>query len=248
MSGVPLYSSPQHKWIAEAAGGDPEREQALLTRWKAGEPLQYVLGRWGFMNLDLAVDRRALIPRPETEILVEVALRLSPVPQRVLDLGTGSGAIVLVVAAACPDAEVWTVDASADALALARANDTAGVLKLLEGEWYSPLSPELAGGFDLIVSNPPYVSEAEFDDLDAVVREWEPKAALVSGPSGLECLQQVIEGAPQWLAPGGVVALECAPHQAEEVVALCERFGFEEARVHDDLAERARVVSANTRP
>lgn len=245
MSAPPRRATPQLTWIAEAAAGDAALEAELLARWEAGEPLQYVLGRWGFRGLDLAVDSRALIPRPETELLVEVALSLARNPRAVVDLGTGSGAIALAIATARPRAQVWAVDASADALSLARANDARARVTFLEGEWYDPLPSELAGGVDLIVSNPPYVSDAEFEALEPAVRDWEPKRALVSGPTGLECLEAVIEAAPGWLAPGGVLALECAPHQIETVISLCESASLAGTIAHNDLAGRLRVVTAS---
>ncbi|MBW3537163.1 MAG: peptide chain release factor N(5)-glutamine methyltransferase [Actinobacteria bacterium] len=241
---APLRLTPQHRWIVEASGGDLRRESELLVRWESGEPLQYVLGRWGFLGLDLAVDRRALIPRPETEILVETALAAQPHARRVLDLGTGSGAIALAVAAARPKADVWAVDSSPEALELARENDADGKVTFVHGDWYSALPEDLCGSFDLIVSNPPYVTEAEFEALDPAVREWEPRAALVSGPSGLECLEQVIAGAPTWMSDGGVLALECAPHQIDAVIGLCGAAGLVGAAAHEDLAARGRVVTA----
>ena len=244
MSAPPRRDTPQLTWIAEAAAGDAKLEAELLARWEAGEPLQYVLGRWGFRGLDLEVDRRALIPRPETEVLVEVALSLARNPRVVLDLGTGSGAIALAIAAERPRAQVWAVDASPEALALSRANDPDERVTFLEGEWYDPIPSELAGSVDLIVSNPPYVSEAEFEDLEPTVREWEPKRALVSGPTGLECLETIIQGAPGWLGPGGVLALECAPHQAETVISLCVSASLSDAVARNDLAGRLRVVTA----
>ena len=240
-----MRASQQDRWLAEAAGGDARLEAELRERWEGGEPLQYVLGRWGFRDLDIAVDRRALIPRPETEVLVEVALSLAPRPRRVVDLGTGSGAIAIAVATACPDAEVWAVDASPEALELARTNDADRRVHFVEGHWYDELPPELAGEIDLIISNPPYVSEPEFAELDRVVRDWEPKSALVAGPSGLECLREIVSAAPAWLAGGGVLALECAPHQADEVVALCGDAGLERGRSHLDLAGRQRMVTAS---
>lgn len=237
-------ATPQRRWISEAAGGDEKVEVELLARWEGGEPLQYVLGRWAFRGLDLAVDRRALIPRPETEVLVEVALSLVRNPRVVVDLGTGSGAIALAVATERPRAQVWAVESSPDALSLARANDEEGRVTFLEGEWFDPLPSELAGRVDLIVSNPPYVSQAELDQLDATVRDWEPHRALVSGPTGLECLEVIVDAAPGWLAPRGVIVLECAPHQVEAVVAMCERASFVDATHHADLAGRPRVVTA----
>lgn len=238
-------SSAPHRWIAEAAGGDAALEAQLRARWEAGEPLQYVLGRWGFRGLDVAVDRRALIPRPETEVLVEVALSRCTHPRRVVDLGTGSGAIALAIASECPDAAVWAVDSSPDALALARSNDPEGAVTFVEGDWYAGLPAHLGGTTDLIVSNPPYVSAAEYADLESVVRDWEPRAALVSGPSGLECLRPIVEGAPAWLAPAGVLAVECAPHQVDAVLELCRLAGLGEATAHPDLTGRPRVVTAS---
>ena len=242
-----MLLNQQRRWIAEAAGGDAAREAELVARWEAGEPLQYVLGRWSFRGLEVAVDRRALIPRPETESLVEIALSLCPAPECVVDLGTGSGAIALAIAAERPDAKVWAVDFSADALALARSNDVDGAVYFVQGEWYDALPRDLGGRVDLIVSNPPYVSEAEYSAVDAVIRDWEPRAALVSGPSGLECLETIIDGAPGWLSPGGLLALECAPHQVHALSARCAEAGLELPTVHEDLAGRARVVTANRR-
>ena len=239
-----MVEGPQHRWIAEAAAGDSAVEAAMRARWESGEPLQYVLGRWGFRALDLAVDRRALIPRPETEVLVEVALSLCPSPRRVIDLGTGSGAIALSIAAECQGAEVWAVDSSSEALDLAHSNDASGRVRFLQGDWYDALPAELTGTVDLIVSNPPYVGEAEYRELDAVVRDWEPRAALVSGPTGLECLEVIIRSAPDWLAVGGALALECAPQQIDSVLSLCAAAGLAEPAAHDDLTGRARVVTA----
>ena len=239
-----MANTPQERWLADAAGGNPGREADLTERWNAGEPLQYVLGRWAFRGLDLAVDRRALIPRPETEILVEVALSICAAPRRAVDLGTGTGAIALSIADECRKAEVWAVDSSPDALSLARANDVHGRVNFVEGDWYGALPPEMKGAFDLIVSNPPYVSEPEYEALDPVVREWEPRAALVSGPNGLECLGTVVGGALDWLAPGGLLALECAPHQVEAVLSRCRVVGLQDATAHPDLTGRARVVTA----
>lgn len=234
----------QERWIEEAAGGDAELEAELLTRWRRGEPLQYVLGRWGFRSLDLAVDPRALIPRPETETLVEIALSLARNPRCAVDLGTGTGAIALSIAAERPGVEVWGVDASSDALALARSNDQDGTVNFVEGDWYEALPPELIGEVDLIVSNPPYVSEPEYADLESVVREHEPRSALVSGPSGLECLETVVANAPTWLGQGGVLAVECAPHQVDAVVELCAMADLRGCTAHADLTGRPRTVTA----
>lgn len=240
-----VANSPQARWIAEAAARGDSSESDLTARWEDGEPLQYVLGRWAFRGLDLAVDRRALIPRPETEVLVGVALSTCPVPRRALDLGTGSGAIALAIADERRKTEIWAVDVSSDALALARSNDPSGTVKFVEGDWYDALPEALRNSFDLIVSNPPYVSQSEYGDLDPVVREWEPFAALVSGPTGLECLETVIGGAPDWLTRTGVLALECAPHQVDAVIERCGAAGLQGATAHPDLTGRLRVVAAS---
>ena len=173
-----------------------ERLEAMVARRLQGEPLQYVLGHWSFRTLDLLVDRRVLIPRPETEHLVEVALsiaRATSGPLTIADLGTGSGAIAMALAAELfpRPLTVWATDASDDVLAVARANLTgmgraAVAVRMEAGSWYDALPPDLAGHLDLVVSNPPYVGTAE--DLDERVRAWEPAAALLAGPDGLDAL------------------------------------------------------------
>lgn len=223
----------------------------MVERREAGEPLQYVVGRWGFRSLDLFVDRRVLIPRPETETVVEVALdavgRDRP-GLRCLDLGTGSGAIALSLATELPRSEVWAVDESADALAVARAN-TAAVggfaatrVTMLEGSWYESLPPGLRGSFDLVVSNPPYVADDE--DLPPVVGEWEPRGALRSGPTGLEDVELVLRGAPDWLRPGGVVVVEMAPHQTAAAADVALAAGLCAVEVAPDAVGRDRAVVA----
>jgi release factor glutamine methyltransferase len=225
---------------------------AMVERRTGGEPLQYVVGRWGFRSLDLLVDARALIPRPETEQVVELALaelrrHESDRPLVVADLGTGSGAIALSLATEVVRAEVWASDVSPDALALARAN-LAGIgrpaarVRLVEGDWFMALPPELAGCLDLVVSNPPYVAEA--DDLPPEVADWEPTAALVAGPTGREQLERIVAEARAWLAPAGSLVLELAPAQAPAVTAAAQRAGFTEAEVGRDLAGRHRVLVA----
>jgi release factor glutamine methyltransferase len=232
------------------------RLDSLVARRAAGEPIQLVLGHWPFRTLDLLVDQRALIPRPETEQVVEVALRAldevaaaRPAGQRpvVVDLGTGTGAIALSVAAERPKAEVWATDASADALAVARAN-LAGLgmagsrVRLLAGDWWAALPADLAGTVDLVVSNPPYIGAAE--ELPASVVDWEPQAALVAGPSGMEGYERIIGEVARWLAPGGALVLEIGATQAGAVVALAEMAGLVDVSVATDLAGLDRSVSA----
>ncbi len=229
----------------------------MLARREKGEPLQYVLGCWGFRTLDLLVDERVLIPRPETEQVVEVALeelRRLTTPEEsspliAVDLGTGSGAIALSLAVEHVTASVWGVDRSVAALAVARANLTgigrpATRVRLVQGDWYGPLPPELRGTIDLVVSNPPYVSEPEVAALPDEVALWEPREALVAGPSGLEDLEHVVFGAPEWLKPQGALVVEAAPHQVDAVVSLAGQAGFAEVSHHLDLTGRPRVVVA----
>ena len=227
--------------------------RGMLDRRARGEPLQYVVGRWGFRQLDLLVDRRVLIPRPETEIVVDAALlelrRLArPRAPLVVDLGTGSGAIALAMAREAPTAQVWGTDSSAGALAVARANlaglgsRSATRVRLSEGRWFEALPADLRGAIDLIVSNPPYIGEAE--DLPGEVQDWEPTPALVSGPTGLEALTTIVEGAPGWLSRPGVLVVEVAPHQAGSVVAMARAAGFTEAEARPDLQGHLRVVVA----
>ena len=239
----------------------PATERALgffdlmVERRLAGEPLQYVVGEWSFRTLDLMVDRRALIPRPETEAVVEVALAeldaLAPTSPRVLDLGTGTGAIALSIAVERPAAVVWAVDASPDALAVARAN-LAGIghagtrVTLVEGSWFDGLPVDLLAGFDLVVSNPPYVAEA--DPLPAEVADWEPREALIPGPTGLEAIEVVVAGAPAWLRRPGALVVELAPTQADAAVDLARTAGFREARVAPDLSGRPRALVARIGP
>lgn len=227
----------------------------MLERRLQGEPLQYVIGRWGFRRLDLMVDRRVLIPRPETEVVVEVALgaldRLSEVIDdralRAVDLGTGSGAIALSIADERPRVELWATDEAADALAVARAN-LAGLgiaatrVRLAEGSWFDALPAALAGAVDLVVSNPPYV--AATDALPAEVADWEPPGALVSGPEGTEALELLLDRARSWLARPGAIVLELAPDQAGSMAARADALGYHEVAVVADLAGRDRALLA----
>ena len=225
--------------------------EAMVARRGAGEPLQYVVGRWGFRALDLLVDRRVLIPRPETEAVVEVALRelrgmdLHGRTATVADLGTGSGAIALSLASEGP-ATVWASDSSAAALAVARAN-LAGLgshharsVRLVEGRWFEAFPAELRGRFDLVVSNPPYVGAAEV--LPPEVADWEPESALVAGPTGLEAIEEIVAQAPGWLARPGRLIVEIAPHQAEQAAALATAAGFAHVHVAPDLQGRPRAL------
>jgi len=224
--------------------------RAMLERRAAGEPLQYVIGQWGFRRLDLYVDRRVLIPRPETEMVVQVALgelpRLGAAPV-IVDLGTGSGAIALSLAVEVPSASVWATDRSAEALVVARAN-LAGIgrdaarVRVQEGSWFGALPDDLQGGVQLVISNPPYIADAE--ELPPVVEEWEPAGALRAGPTGLEDVATIVAEAPVWLAHPGALVVEIAPHQADQAMALARTAGLHDIEVRLDLAGRRRVLVA----
>lgn len=226
----------------------------MVERRAAGEPLQYVVGSWGFRTLDLMVDRRVLIPRPETETIAGRAIdeidRLASRHDRPLvaaDLGTGSGAIGLSLAAERPGTEVWLTDRSDDALAVARANLAGlgrhgGTVRLAAGDWFAALPDHLLGRVDVVVSNPPYV--ASLHDLEPSVSAWEPHEALLAAEDGLAHLRHLIDRAPHWLEGHGSLILEFSPEQAGAVTRLAElRFG-EVAVVHD-LAGRVRGVVAS---
>jgi release factor glutamine methyltransferase len=234
-----------------AALGDATFFYDMLERRLRGEPLQYVLGSWGFRVLDLRVDNRVLIPRPETEALTQMALeecrRLDA--RRAVDLGTGSGAIALALAVEWTGIEVWATDISPDALAVAETNVAAlgrigGAVRLAQGSWYDALPAELGGAIDVIVSNPPYVAEFEVEDLPDEVRAWEPLDALVSGPTGLEAIERIVADARLWLAQPGSLVVEIAPHQAVEAGAMARAAGFGSAAVWPDLTGRDRILLA----
>ncbi len=242
------------RWTETATAAGRARLGALVERRLAGEPLQYVLGHWSFRGLDLQVDRRVLIPRPETEVVAEVAIaaarRSGGESCTVADLGTGSGALALALAAELPEAEVWATDRSAAALDVARANLAAVGLSVplrvqfAEGMWYEALPAGLRGRLRVIVSNPPYVTEAEFSRLPAEVRDHEPTAALVAGPTGRESLEELVAGGLEWLEPGGALVLELAPDQAVPMRSAAEAAGYDAVAVHQDLTGRDRVLSA----
>lgn len=233
------------------------RLNAMVARRLAGEPLQYVLGSWAFRRLDLATDARALIPRPETEMVVEVALgeldrvidagRRAPVA---VDLGTGTGAIALSLVSERQRVQVVATDRSADALALARAN-LAGLgagaerVRLVEGAWWEALDPSIKGSIDLVVSNPPYVPDDA--PLPPVVEAWEPVGALRAGPDGLDDLRVIIGEAAHWLRPGGALVVEIGDEQGASVAALAGDAGLFDVAVHRDLSGRDRVLSARRR-
>ena len=215
--------------------------EANVVRRVRREPLAYILGEWGFRRLTLKTDRRALIPRPETEVVVERALehvRGLEEPE-VLDVGTGTGAIALAIADELPAARVTAIDVSQEALSLARENlELTGVdgrVRLVEQDLTSGLG---RGDFDLVVSNPPYVEPEELPTLQPEVRDWEPHVALVS-PGATE---KLAAAATEALRPGGWLVLEVAAGAGERVERLLSELGFEEVAITPDLAGRDRVA------
>ncbi|MEY3775394.1 MAG: hypothetical protein RLZZ129_2174 [Verrucomicrobiota bacterium] len=229
---------------------EPELEgiRPLVRRRSLHEPLQYIVGTVEFCGLKLKVDRRALIPRPETEYLLElIGQKLAPrPPQAALDLGTGSGAIALALAALYAEAAITGLDASADALALAAENAAqtglAGRVEWVASDWYAALP---AGRrFDLIVGNPPYLSEAEVAESRPEVKNFEPVRALTPGGDGLAALKQIIAGAPPRLTPGGLLALETGIAQHETLRGLVAAAGLTGFAAAPDLTGRPRYIFA----
>ena len=249
-------------WLVDefAPGGDAEAEQAVHSaglRRLAGEPLQYIIGHWPFRELDLDVDPRVLIPRPETEELVGYALEVlahhgaaSPL---ILDLGCGSGAIGLALlqelATLGIAASLIAVDASADALAVAKRNALKhGLLRVtfIESNWFSAIDESFLNTFDLIVTNPPYIAEAEMVELDDVLN-YEPRTALVAGDvggPGLSDLHAILNEAPRWLSPSGALVAEHGFTQGDAVLAMARHAGFGAVRDLADMAGHPRILVA----
>ena len=290
-----LGSASEARWVVEQAigcganavvlagrdatvgTGVADDVSAKVARRLAGEPLQYVLGTWAFRSLELAVDPRVLIPRPETEVVVGHALAelaraaaddpttgtgtgtgTGTDPVVAVDLGTGSGAIALALAVeggaglSGRSLQVWAVDESPEALAVAAANERsvraahpgAAPVHLVEGDWFDALPEALAGRITLVVANPPYVSETEWIALDPEVRDHEPRRALVGGSQGTEAVDRIVADACRWLAPWGVLVVELAPHQADDAALHALACGFDGVLVRPDLAGRSRALIA----
>ena len=240
LSRLELYT--QHDRPLSEAERSTARE--LVERRGRREPLAYILGEWGFRRLTLKTDARALVPRPETEIVVERALALldGVALPRVVDVGTGSGAIALAIAQERPEAHVTATDISSAALELALEN--ADRLELAVAFVETSLLDGIEGPLDLVVSNPPYVDANEVDGLPPEVRDWEPRLALV-GEGQTDAL---IRTAAALLAPGGALVLECHEDHARQVAAGLEEAGYAEVRITPDLAGRDRVVEGRWAP
>ena len=227
-----------------------EREafKPLLRRRAGREPLQYIIGRTGFRELELKTDPRVLIPRPETEVLVQEVLDwASAGAESVWDMGTGAGAVALSLAAEGTWTRVVATDVSPEALSVAADNaeryDLGGHVEFREGSLFEPL--EEGERFDVIVSNPPYIAEGEKGELQPEVRDWEPPEALFAGEDGLDVIRGLVAGAPKHLLSGGLLALECGLGQAEGIAADVQATGaFGAVRIRADLTGRPRFVTA----
>lgn len=264
----------QARWMCEVASGtsgdeftaeldEPATERmvvhldAMLQRFRAGEPLQYVLGSWQFRHLELMVDRRVLIPRPETEWVCEAALALGrsvPPPRTIADLGTGSGAIGLSLARELPigSTTVWLADVSADALDVARANlagigRTASAVRIALGSWFEALPNNLRGTLDLVVANPPYIAEGD-PGVEAAVRNWEPRLALFAGDDGLRDIRVIVADGASWICAGGHLVLEIGHQQGAAVRELLREAGYLEIEIRADLAGRDRIAIGRRPP
>jgi release factor glutamine methyltransferase len=263
-----LGERPQARWICETACGldgdeflaeldEPATERmvaqldAMVARYRAGEPLAYVMGHWSFRTIELMVDRRVLIPRPETEMVAGRALELArgvADQRRVVDLGTGSGAIGLSLAAELPltGTEVWLTDYSTDAVDVARANAiglgrAAANVRVCHGSWFDALPVDVRGEIDVVVSNPPYIADGDAEVAESVL-EYEPHTALFAGDDGLDDVRTIARDARDWLRSGGWLVMEIGYQQGDAVKALLEGFGFVDVAIANDLTGRPRIA------
>jgi release factor glutamine methyltransferase len=238
-----FYSHP-HSPVSDR---EKKRFLSLLKDRMEGTPLAYLTGLKEFWSLDLEVNRSILIPRPETELLVEIALQKSAGEDRIADIGTGSGNISAAIASSLPLAFVTATDVSKRALKVAKRNFVSLGLRnvrLLHGPLFRPLRTQLSGlRFDLILSNPPYIPEREWHNLPLGIRDHEPKTALVPGPTGLEIIEKLIKGAPDFLKPGGFLIFEMGLGQKDPVLSLFSG-AWKSITCHDDLAGIPRVIEA----
>jgi release factor glutamine methyltransferase len=265
-----LGNAQEARWLCEHASGmdsaefSAEQDQlvtvacakslnSMVRDRLSGVPLQYVMKRWAFRHLDIMVDKRVLIPRPETEQVVQVALDIarktsSDQALRVVDLGTGSGVIGLSMAfeLGVEAAHVWLTDASVDALDVARANmvgigRAATNVRVVHGSWWNALPQEIAGQIDMAICNPPYIAQDD-GEVAPDVHLYEPHSALYASDNGLSDLRTVIEGASTWLKKSGWLVLEIGYQQGAEVLAMMSVSGFVGAEIKQDLSGRDRIA------
>lgn len=224
-------------------GAETDAYRAAIARRGAREPVAYIVGRKGFRALELTVGPAVLVPRPETETLVQWVLDVAPPEAAVLDWGTGSGAVALALADERPDLHVTAIDRSADALAVARGNDPAGTVEWIVSDGFAALAGRT---FAVIAANPPYLADREVGDL-APELGFEPRDALVSGPTGFEAIERIARDAPAHLSPGGWLVAEIGAGQAERTADLWRGAGLVEVRSRPDLAGIPRVVGGRMR-
>lgn len=242
-----LYRNPE----GELREAQAERFESLVSRRLRAEPVAYVTGTQEFWSLDFRVTPDVLIPRPETEHLVEIVvgfLASRPGPCRVLEIGTGSGAVAVCLARECPETEIWATDVSAPALDVARDNaarhGVAGKIRWLRGDLFAPVQG-LAGWFDVLVSNPPYVPSGAIGALQRDVRDWEPALALDGGADGMDFYRRFVREGVGYLRDGGMLAVEVGAGQGRAVSRLLDaQAGLQQVRVRRDYAGLPRVVTA----
>jgi release factor glutamine methyltransferase len=225
----------------ELGAFEVDRFNTFVERRRSNEPLQYIEGTAAFGPIEVSVDPRVLIPRPETEQLFEIACEAVDAPRVIVDLCTGSGNLAIALKATFPEATVYAVDLSEDAVDVARANvRRAGLdVTVFHGDLFEPLPVNLSGRVDLVVANPPYVAEHELNDLPADVRDHEPVAALIAGPVGDEVLARIATAASEWLAPGGIIACEMSEFHGPVVA---EHFSSLGGEIRIDLSGKERFV------
>ncbi len=231
------------QWIVEEAA-DEAAAIAMAGRRAAGEPLQYILGSAHFRDLRLVVQPDVLIPRPETEILVERALARLPRGGVVVDIGTGCGAIGLSLAHERPDATVFATDVSQPAVACARRNaEIIGVdVEFHIGDLFAALPDALRGTLDLVVSNPPYVADSDREFLSPEIVEHEPHVALFAGADGLDVTRRLVADARGWVKPGGWLVFEISEFSGDRVTELLTSWGYADVAIHPDLGGRDRMA------
>lgn len=241
LSRLPLYEqSLSHRQV--------DQFKSYVGRRQEGEPVAYIIGEQEFWSLTFKVNEHTLVPRPDTETLVEVGLQQLPhaVPTRILDLGTGSGCILLSLLHERAEASGVGVDKSSNALVVAKMNSDqlglTGRCQLREGDWYQALHE--GEQFDLIVSNPPYIQSSDMQTLMSDVREHEPHSALDGGVDGLDCYRRIAADVASFLCPGGTIAVEVGIGQDQDVAGLFVETGLEAVSTHVDLAGVKRVVAA----
>lgn len=219
--------------------------EPLIQRRLAAEPIAYILGAWEFFSLEVAVEAPLLVPRPETEHLVEVALaHIGAMPARVLDLCTGTGCVALAIARNAKLSAIHATDCHDVAVRVAAANAARHnvPLNVYEGDLFGPV-PDSAGPFDVIVSNPPYVPEGAWEGLAPDIRDFEDPGALLAGADGLDCIRRIVAEAPDWLTPGGLLALEMGEEQGGALLNLLKARGFSKVTITQDLAGHDRIAS-----